>query len=447
MSMSGNVNCVERDTEGNFWYYTQIHSFVHELFRNGKASNIDMATIQGKSLALKACTPFSIAVGKAGSMFSNGRFYVVDSDGNEHNSYKTKDGKTDSLFYRYQKIRALLRKPNLLQSGRQFNKQIEINLKAFGFCPVYTLRSIRSELPVSMIIIPPELFHVELSGKLWNQTDMAGIVKSVYIDWGEEKIELQDGDYFIITDSQVEILPINSELKYSTPVDTLSSSVNNWISQVRARGTLIVDGGPKGIISDGTDGDVHGNSTLTPKEKKAIQQNFKDKYGLVDKLYSIMVTTANVKWTPITYNTKELMLHEEDEACRNLIANTIGLNPNVFLSDSKYANQDGAKRDAYQDLIIPDAENYAEALTEAIAPAGVFIKLDYTHIPILQEDKQASSTALSRASNAIVSLLSNKLITTLEARREIATYIDINPDEPEGDFNENRQEDKNEQDM
>lgn len=442
LSMKDSVTCVQEDSAGNTWYYDELSCLVNQISKGNKKVDIDMSTLSGKRLALSACTPFSSVVDKCGKMFSNGKFYVVDSNDNEHNTPINKDGKRDPLYSTYQDIRNLLKRPNPLQSGRQFNKQVEITLKTFGFCPIYTFRAIRSSLPKTMWIIPPELFHTETTGKLWNQFELSGIIKNAYIDWDGEIFNLEEGDYFIVTDSQSQTIHANGELKYHTVVDSLSQPVSNWLSQMVARGNLIVNGGPKGIISDNTNGDNYGNTSLTPTEKKELSNNFKNKYGLVNKLYSIWVTTANVKWTPITYNSKDLMLHEEDTSCRNYIANSIGLNPNVFISDSKYANQDGAKRDAYQDLVIPDSENYTEVLTSALVPEGIFIKLNYSHISVLQPDKQASASAFSQISSAITNLYKNNLITNLESRQELSNYIDINPDEPTGEFS-NKSNNKN----
>ena len=96
---------------------------------------------------------------------------------------------------------------------------------------------------------------------------MSEIISKAYISWGGIDVVLEEGDYFIISDGQANISPNKDELKYSTVVDSLSDPVNNWIAQMSARGTLIVDGGFKGIICDNSGGDIYGNSSLSPKSK------------------------------------------------------------------------------------------------------------------------------------------------------------------------------------
>lgn len=425
LSMAGNVNVVEKDEAGNIWYINVLSKGLRQVME-GKSEVLDMLNLVDKRRALIACTPFATVIERCGSMFSNGKFYVTDKDGNEHLDYEK--GK-------YGKIRSLLKHPNPIQSGRQFNKQVEITLKTFGFCPIYTFRALRSEVPVSMWIIPPELFHVEIDPNIWKKAKLEDIVKKAWITWGNENIHLENDEYFIVSDANADVSMSRQELSYNHVTDSLSKPINNWIAQMIARGTLIVDGGPKGVLCNNANGDIYGDNSLNPGEVDRLNENFKRKYGIVGKLFSILVTTANVKWVPITGNSEDLKLHQEDKECRNAICNALGINPNVLISDSTYDNQNGAKRDAYQDLVIPDSENYCEALTKAIARDDeIVIRLDYSHISVLQEDKKNAASALSLVSNAIRNLYNDGIITLVESRREVANYIDIDPDDPEGDY-------------
>ena len=442
-----NIDGIEENEDGSYFYtLSGLNNFIDRM---GADVRIDMSTLIGKRKALLTCTPFASVIDKCGSMFSIGNFYVQDADGDEHNSPKNKDGKTDSLYQKYESVRKLLRQPNALQSGRQFNKQVEINLKTFGYCAIYIFRSIPSELPLAMWIIPPEIFKAELTGSLWMQSELSGIIKKAYIEWGGKQIELEEHEYFIISDANAIVSPNGDNLAYQSKIDSLTEPVSNWMAQMRARGTLIVDGGPKGIICDDSGGDIYGNSSLDSKEQDNLNSKFKKRFGIVNKLYSILVTTAKLKWVPITANTKDLMLHDEDDKCRDTIADTIGINTNLVKADSKYENQASSEKAAYQNLIIPDAENYTEALTRALNQDGVFIKLDYTHVSALQENKADSARAFSLASTAARNLYNDKILTLTEVRKELANYIDINPDEPEGKFkagevtNQNQQQQQN----
>lgn len=418
--MINNVNTVEEDDKGNILYLSEM--------LNGRTiqakTDFDMSNLNDKALALMSCTPFSTVVNKCGSLFSNGRYYVQDKDGNEKKSFND--------------IRALLSKPNPLQPGRQFMNQIEITLKAFGFCPIFTLRATRKSLPQSMWIIPPVLFHVVSTGKVFMQSDLKGIIKESYIEWGNERINLDEEDYFIIYDSEMIISPNENDILFASATDCLSMPINNWMAQMAASGTLIVNGGPKGIICSDNGNSEFGNTQLNTTEQKLLNDTFKEKYGLVNKLYSILVTKASLKWIPLNYNSNQLKLHEEDERCTKAVYSALGVNYNLF-SDGKYDNQMSASKMIYQDVIIPDAEKISEALTSNLCQEGVFIKIDYSHIECLQKDKKAMADTIAVILNAMSGAVKDSTLTPEEARSIIAEYVDIDPDNPNGTFRNNIQ--------
>lgn len=408
-----------RDWSGNHLY---MPKWFVSLFSDKTIykTDYDLSTLEGKELALRYVQPFAMVMDRCGNMMRNGKYYVVDKNGNEKP--------------RYNDILSLLNKPNFLQDGKAFIKQVEIYLRTFGFCPVFLLRATRNDLPKSMVVIPPSIFHVEGSGNLFRAESKEDIITRAYIKWGNTEMELFDEDYIIVYDS-ISYIPSEKgkDIEFYTAVDSLSAHARNYMSQLIGRGNLIVNGGPKGILY-GDDTSDTGNAALTPKEADSLSDKFKRKFGIVGKLYEVMVTNKKVGWINIGSNTQQLMLHEEGASCLNEIANTIGLQPDLFSQGATFDNKESAKRAAYQDLIIPDSELIAQTLTGAICPEGVFIKIDFSHVSCLQEDKAKNAQSLSSASSAINNLVNAGLITIDEARMELANYLDIDPDNPKGEY-------------
>lgn len=383
-------------------------------------TEFDMTCAADKALALRVVQPFAMVVDRIGSMMRNGKYYVVDKNGNEKP--------------RYADVLALLNKPNLIQDGKSFLKQAEVYLKVFGYCPIFCLRATKSDLPKAMVVIPPELFHIEGKGGLWSARKMEDIVKRAYIKWGNKEVNLYEEDYILIYDSIANYPQQDGdEITFYTPVDTLSPHTRNYMSQLIGRGNLIVNGGPKGILY-GDDTSDTGNAAMTPKEAEEMNKSFKRKFGIVGKLYEVMVTNKKVGWINVGANTQQLMLHEEGASCLNEIANTLGMQPDMFSQGATFDNKEAAKKAAYQDLIIPDSELIAQALTEGICPEGAFVKIDFSHISCLQEDKAANAQSLSNAANAVGNLVNWGLITLDEARMELSNYIDIDPEKPKGEY-------------
>lgn len=409
------VKAIEKDSNGNFWYLTNFFS------PSGKIKNDYNLTLdRDKADSLLVCTPFSTVINKVGSLFANGRIYVTDKDGNE------KEG--------YNDIRELLSRPNPLQTRAGFFKEIEMSLKLFGYCPIFTVRATKKSLPLAMYVIPAQIFHMVSSGKLFRQYDIKDIVSSVYLEWNGLQEELSDEDYFVIYDSSANVNGSNQDIEFSSVTDSLSMPVNNWIAAMTASYQLIVNGGPKGIIySDYTD--KMGNQTMTPEEKEILESKLKEKYGILNK-FPILTSKIKLGWIPLNYDASQLKLHEEDERCSRKICNAIGIDYSLF-DESKYDNKSIAEKSAYQGLIIPDSEKVTEALTEVICPKGVFIKLDYTHIDCLQQDKSASSSAFQKMASSLIQLVEKGQITLDESRNELARFIDIDPDNPKGELKTN----------
>ena len=407
------------DRAGNHWYGQK---WLTSLFADKSIykTDFDLSTNEGKALALQVVQPFAMVADRIGAMMRNGKYYVVDKNDNERPRYKD--------------IEALLSKPNLMQDGKSFLKQVEIYLKVYGFCPIFCLRATKRDLPKAMIAIPPQMFHIEGKGNIFSAQTKEDIVNRAYIKWGNGEINLLEEDYILIYDSIANYPQQDGdEISFYTPVDTLSPHTRNYMSQLIGRGNLIVNGGPKGILY-GDDTSDTGNAALTPKEADELNKSFKRKFGIVGKLYEVMVTNKKVGWINIGANTQQLMLHEEGASCLNEICNTFGLQPDMFSQGATFDNKEAAKKAAYQDLIIPDSELIAQTLTSGICPEGVFIKIDFSHVSCLQEDKAANAQSLSNAASAVGNLVNWGLITPDEARMELSNYIDIDPEKPLGEY-------------
>lgn len=414
--MYDTVNRVEKDSGGNVWYMREVNNLFSPFSRQ-KAFTVEynMPDNYFKGLALSVCRPFAMVCTRCGSMMQNAHVYVTDAKGNEKRSFRD--------------IVSLMQHPNPLQTGRSFLKDIEIMLKCYGYCPVYLVRGLPSDLPRAMYIIRPELFHVEGTGEIYGNYSKKDLIKRAYIRWNNQDIELPEYEYCLIVDSMMEYSDQKGgELVFHAITDSLTHDVRNFMAQAIARGNLIINGGPKAIIY-GDDTSDTGNAALTKEESDDMNASFKRRFGLVNKPYEIMVTNKKIGVAQLGSTAQQMMLTEEEKSCIYGIANAIGVNPNVFMPDSTYANLEEAKVSVYQDLIIPDSENIAEALTSSICPEGTYIRLDFSHVSCLQKNKKSLSESLGKATDALSTLLNSGIIDVREARTELANYLDINPDE------------------
>lgn len=191
--------------------------------------------------------------------------------------------------------------------------------------------------------------------------------------------------------------------------------INNIIGAYQSRNTLIKRRGALGIISSDTK-DESGTVSLTSNEKDDLQKEFL-KYGLMKDQYQVIISNAAIKWQQIGYPTRDLMLFEEIEDSTMRICDAYGY-PYRLLSSEKTNSLGGSdlkeyKKLLYQDTIIPDAEMIADDLNLLFGLNDLpeRIEIDYTHIAIMQEDKQKEAQARKTRNEALQIEFYNNLIT------------------------------------
>ena len=69
---------------------------------------------------------------------------------------------------------------------------------------------------------------------------------------------------------------------------------------------------------------------LSDEEQKRLNAGYRSTYGMQTGKSDILMTEANVKWNPISYPTKDMMLFEEISSDFRIIIDTYGLNDNIF---------------------------------------------------------------------------------------------------------------------
>lgn len=371
-----------------------------------------MLSASGKADALLLCPPLATVLGRMGQMLSAAQVYVQDKDGNERRSYAA--------------VRSLVASPNPIQSGSSFLSSVEISLRLYGVCPVFTVRAFPDSVPAAMYVIPVQMFHMVSTGRLFRQTDIGGIVEEAYLEWNGKREVLAKEDFFIISDSDFTVDGRGTDIRFSSVSDCLSAPVNGWIAAASASHRLISDGGPKGIVySDYTDSLA--NQPMSPEEKKELEGRLARQYGIL-KDFPIAVSPFRLGWLPLDFNASQLKLMEQSERCERAIAAAYGINYSIF-NDSKYDNQESAKRAAYQDVIIPDSVKIADSLTRHICPEGASVRLDYSGVSCLQTDRAKESETLARTASALQTLRDGGFISAGEARRHLASLMDIDPEE------------------
>lgn len=350
--------------------------------------------------AYKLCPPLKAIIGKRAKTFNSGTFGIIN-----RSTDKPATGRAD--------LKAILDRPNVLQSGDQFFAQQNSYLDIFGYCPVFSVEPAGMPGTIAAIWnIPPWLFDLNYTRKWLQQFELDGLFKEFFIWWNGEKITLDAKRLKFIFDDGIGTDEDSNLLIPDSRLVGLEYPVSNIVAAYKSRNTLITKRGAIGILSNESTDDS-GSKALKPGEKESLQADFK-KYGLVGQPFQIIVSESTLKWQQMGYPTSELMLFEEIEDSINRLCDAYGY-PSVLLARAQgttFENQKVARRDLIENSIIPENKSRLQQFTRIIAPDDtVEIVRDYSKLMVFQDDAKNKADARSAIDTAYEKEYNNNLIT------------------------------------
>jgi hypothetical protein len=282
-------------------------------------------------------------------------------------------------------INDLINKPNGVQSWSDvvysMSVQDALYSNVVAYCPLRSF-GVRNLI----IALPNNKIRINLSGKKLKQMEMNDLISSfvfTYDDGSKETIELQDAIYLTTADGMNIVRPISR-------IDSLRLPLSNIMASYNKRNVLLENLGAIGILS-AQQNDLGGAIPMTPEERQKIQRDWYKRQK--DEL---IITESNVNWQPMSYPTRDLMLFEELTEDKLAIIDAFGLNYNLFSRDkgATFTNVRDSIRMAYTDTIIPETQQMYDSMIAQWGLQGeYYLKADFNHLPILQDDENQKATA------------------------------------------------------
>ena len=296
----------------------------------------------------------------------------------------------------------LIKKPNPTQSWADVIFSLSVNdglfNNCFAYCPkrAFDIRNLLVPLPSNKI-------KIKGTGKYLDQINTEGLISNFEFWYNSEKkdvINVDDMIYLNTPDGINLINPVNR-------IQTLKYPLSNIMSQYNKRNVLLENIGAIGILSS-KKSDLGGSLPMTNEEREAIQNDWLRRSK--DKL---LITEADVSWTPMSYPTKDLLLFEELTEDKMALIDAYGLSYYLF-SQSKgatFTNVNEGMRMSYQDTIIPETKQMYSTISHqlGLTNEGLYLWPDFSHISILQKDKATES-------NIVNTLVQNGVIDVNEGR-------------------------------
>jgi hypothetical protein len=356
--------------------------------------------------AYEYCPPVNAIINRKAQAYINGKTWVLNTQG------KAK-GK-ESTSAEAQKLKALFKKPNPLQSWKQFEAQGYIYQQLFGYTIVLPIKpaGFKENIDATALWnIPPSMVDIEETNKLFYQSDTKGIIKQIVLNYKGTRSILNIEDIYIMKDFTPSFCSL---VIPDSRIHALELPINNIIGAYESRNVLINYRGALGILSQDPGSGAYGAIPMTSGQKDELQQEFR-KYGLKNHQWQFIITSASLKWQQMGISTKDLMLFEEIEADTMAICDAYNY-PYQLMSSAKgttFSNLNEGKKLLYQDATIPEAESMYEQWNQLFNTEkyGLVIDKDFTHIAVLQEDKQQAAAARKTFDEAMMIEFQNGLIT------------------------------------
>lgn len=378
-----------------------------QLYNNGRMNlTSDMEvydTINNNEFKLFKSTPeLFVVFNKKATMFSNGRWVVKD--------YKTGEVIENDPLYLF------LEQPSPLLSRNEWLMMLSLNYDIFGNAIALVNKgSSLSEVPASINFLPNGEIKLKQKAKIFRATEIEEIIE--YYKVLNTSEEFQPQEIFHLKTSN----PENPVLGLS-PLHPLQMSISNIRGARGFRNVNITKRGALGIISPNGK-DAMGVKDLDSEKRQDIEKQFANEtHGIFDNQAPIKFAQIPVDYQQITYPIKDSLLFEEVTEGMMRIIDAVGLNENIFSKDkgSTFANYQEGLRSAYQDCIIPFAENVCFALNQKLGlfDFGKYIELDYSHISVLQKNQKEEAFTMKMKVETVEKLV--QMGKTLDEALQIA---------------------------
>lgn len=353
-------------------------------------------------------------IDKKADMIRNARLYI---------------GKRGDKEYRLEKhpVLDLLRKPNDLQNWHDFISQWEMFKEIYANAFIYKLGGLSFKLPQVLYNLPPGEMKIIPTGKLFFQTKVEEIIEKFTL-WNSGQYEPID-----FRPKELMFLAVGTSDKYffgESKIMTNKIIISNIDAAYKTRNIILHDRGPQGIISSDQK-DSEGGYPIKREERKRLEKQYHEDYGLNEGQQRVMITTASVKWQPTTYPTKDMMLFEEvdDDKCQLLDAygvlkdvfssTAVNKGSNPLSSDGKGKTEEALKI-TYETTIQSDIDAFCNLINHdpqfGLIGTDFYLCATFDHLPVMQEDQVSAATVIQNKATAYQILLSNGVIDKDEFR-------------------------------
>lgn len=358
-------------------------------------------------MAYRVCSPLSGVIDRIAQADSNGRLEVINDKGETVPNI--------SKIPRLQRIMKLLRRPNPVQTETEFNSQVVVLAKIFGYVPIFAVRpyGMDTSFTKHLFALNP-LYCIPVVNTEYDMQDdeKGGPIKEWMVTIYGRSYTIPASDIILVKDGMIDAEVQNHGLPLSK-IAGLDMDVSNICAAKEAENVLLKKKGPLGIFSYDAKPDMAGPMPMNPTDKDDLQNDLA-RYGLTWGQLQYVISKAPLKWNAMSFNLRDLMTNEIIRGGEDAIYNRLDY-PAELMSgkNATYENRSSAGKFLYENNIIPFSLRRMASFDAffQLEDTGYRLIRDYDHLKIIQEDIQKAGVAFKALSEGVQTAWTSGLIT------------------------------------
>ncbi len=382
---------------------------------NGNAKWIGLEHVSMQMFAYRYCSPLAGVIERLAEADTNGKLEFRDEDDNTVRNVS----KSPKLL----RIKKLMNNPNKEQTREDFNAEQLVLAKICGYCPVFCIGPTGMDKSYTQymfnldptLVTPTRNENFSLFGnktiiqandkgelvEVWDGIDRENRIKDWAFTIGGTTYHIPNSAIILVRDGIINQQHNDLGLPLSK-VAGLDFNISNINAAMEADNVLLKKKGPLGVFSGDSKPDIAGMTPMPPKEQDDLQAQLKQ-YGLTVEQLQFVISRWPIKWNPISFNARDLMTKETARMGIDCICDRFGY-PAELMSgkNATYENRSSSEKFLYQNNIIPFSLRRMARYNKFFGLEEVKMYLDYSHLPILQEDIVKAGEAYKAESEGLL---------------------------------------------
>ena len=354
--------------------------------------------------------------------------------------YVVKRVKDDSIVWNNKIINAIINKPNVLTTWREFvyshfvyklctgNSFVRAAMsEAFTSGDKFRYCSHFWVLPADKVNIEPH--HRALP--LFGISDIEDIINKYVLHFGYSgNLDIPPYQVWHDRDGLASYHSGSTFLKSVSRLSSQSMPISNLIAVYEARNVIYVKRGGLGFIVSRKE-DATGSIAMTEAEKKTLIEQNLEKYGVAGDKLPYGISDVPIDFVRTNLSIEELQPFDETLADAISIAGTFGI-PAVLVprkDQSTFSNQSTAEKSVYCSTVIPMTKQFCQDFTTflGLENGGYYLDCDFSDVDCLQNGLKEAEEVKNSVNTRCKDQFNHGLISLNDWRAAIGESMVDNP--------------------